>query len=451
VAHIILSGSLAAWVGILAGHLHGRNAWRLQRLVVGIILAQGRRTVTSWFRGAGITRGYRSYYYFLAALGLKAQAIGLSVLDLTIQQISIGERLTLALDDTPTKRHGPKIEAAGRHHNPTPGPSGSKTLYGHNWVVLARLVKHTRSHIIGLPLWASLYVRRCDVPTLPRDVTPWEFRTKLELGATMIRATADSLKDRCQVPVWLLTDGGYAKRPMFAAARQAGWVMVTRLRRDAHLNDLPPKSKPGQRPGRGRPRIYGKKRIKLPLRAGQERGWESIDVTMSGGKVKRREVKSFLATWRVAGGVVRVVLVREESDRSSWRAYVCNDPEATVQEIAQGVTDRWGIEQVFHDVKENERVGQVQLRKVWSNVGAFNLGLWVNTLVELWAWDRESSSLVDRSRSPWDDEERRASHGDRRKALQQELLDCEFRRCGIRGHGSRKIRELFQAVVKLVA
>ena len=270
-------------------------------------------------------------------------------------------------------------------------------------------------------------------------------------AATMIRATADSLKGQWDGPIWLLTDGGYAKRPMYAAARQAGWVTVTRLRRDAHLNDLPPASKPGQKRGRGRPRVYGINRIRLSLRAGQNRGWEAIEVEMSGGKIKRWEVKTFLATWRVAGGVVRVVLVREESDRSSWRAYVCSDPKATVQEIAQAVADRWGIEQVFHDVKENERIGQVQLRKVWANVGAFNLGLWVNSLVELWAWDRGASSLVDRSQSPWDDAERRASHGNRRKALQQELLDCEFQRCGVRGHGSRKIRELFQAVVKLVA
>jgi DDE superfamily endonuclease len=376
VAHVMLPGLLAAWIATLAEHLHGRNAWRLQRLVVGIILAQGRRTVTSWFRAAGITRGYRSYYYFLAALGLKVQAVGLSVLDLTIRRVPITGRLTLALDDTPTKRHGPKIEAAGRHHNPTPGPSGSKTLYGHNWVVLARLVKHVHSQIIGLPLWATLYVRRCDVPSLPRGVTPWGFQTKLELAATMIRATAASLKGRWDGPVWLLTDGGYAKRPVYAATRKSGWVTVTRLRRDAHLNDLPPVLKPGQKRGRGRPRVYGSGRIKLSLRAGQRRGWETIEVAMSRGQVKRWEIKSFLATWRVAGGVVRVVLVREESDWSSWRAYVCDDPEATAQEIAQGVADRWGIEQVFHDVKENERIGQVQLRKAWANVGAFNLGLW---------------------------------------------------------------------------
>ena len=93
----------------------------------------------------------------------------------------------------------------------------------------------------------------------------------------------------------------------------------------------------------------------------------------------------------------------------------------------------------------------MQLRRVWSNVGALNLNLWVHSLVELWGWKRGEASLVDRSESPWDDAERRASHGDRRKALQHELLDSEFQLCGICGHGSRKIRKLFQAVVKLVA
>jgi hypothetical protein len=39
VAQIRLSGRLAAWAGTLANHIHGRNAWRLRRLVVGVILA----------------------------------------------------------------------------------------------------------------------------------------------------------------------------------------------------------------------------------------------------------------------------------------------------------------------------------------------------------------------------------------------------------------------------
>src|SRR5262245_58345062 len=58
----MLPGLLALWVEQLAAPLHGRNSWRMARLVAGIALAQGRRTVTSWLRAAGITDGYRSYY-----------------------------------------------------------------------------------------------------------------------------------------------------------------------------------------------------------------------------------------------------------------------------------------------------------------------------------------------------------------------------------------------------
>lgn len=445
--HIMLPGLLALWVEQLAAPLHGRNAWRMARLVVGLLLAQGRRTVTSWLRAAGITGGYRSYYYFLDALGHKAQAVGLILLRLSLARLPVGDRLTFALDDTPTKRHGPKVQGAGRHYNPTPGPAGTRVLYGHNWVVLARLLRHRLSGVIGLPLWATLYVRLRDVPRLPARAG-WSFRTKLELAGAMIGATAAALRGAWSGPVWLLTDGGYARRPIFRAARGAGWRLVTRLRRDAHLNDLPPPVPPGQRRRPGRPQIYGANRLSLAKRAGQPRRWSTVTVRASTGEAQTWTIKSFLATWRPAGGVIRVLIVKDES---GWRAYACTEPGASPQEVAQAVADRWGVEQVFHDVKENERIGQVQLRRVWSNVGAFNLGLWVNSLVELWAWRRDEGSLVHRRASPWDTPLRRPSHGDRRKALQRELMEEQFRRCGARGRGTQKLRSLFRALVRLVA
>jgi len=44
------------------------------------------------------------------------------------------------------------------------------------------------------------------------------------------------------------------------------------------------------------------------------------------------------------------------------------------------------------------------------------------SLVEAWAWDQNAEQWVDRCPSPWDELERRPSHADRRKALQQQLL-----------------------------
>ena len=103
-----------------------------------------------------------------------------------------------------------------------------------------------------------------------------------------------------------------------------------------------------------------------------------------------KKYKTFLATYKPVGGVIRVVLVREP-DR--WVAYFSTDPDLSVASILETVADRSALEQVFHDVKEVHGAGQQQLRHVWANVGAWNLIGWWHTLVELWAWDRPQSRL----------------------------------------------------------
>ncbi len=63
------------WSQWLAAGLHARNRWRLPLLLSGILFAQGRRTVTTWLRAAGVSDDYQAYYYFLAALGRKTESV----------------------------------------------------------------------------------------------------------------------------------------------------------------------------------------------------------------------------------------------------------------------------------------------------------------------------------------------------------------------------------------
>ena len=127
-----------------------------------------------------------------------------------------------------------------------------------------------------------------------------------------------------------------------------------------------------------------------------------------------KTIKTFLATWRPAGGVIRVVLVQEEDD---WLPYFSTNPAATEVEVLEGMADRGSAEQIFKDVKEVEGAGQQQVRNVYSNEGCFNMNLWMYSVVEAWAWQKQEEELVDRSASPWDSEPRRPSHQDKRKAL----------------------------------
>ena len=441
-----LTAEWRAWIVALSAPLHGRLAWRLTTVVAGILFASGRRTVSSWWRAARVGSGFRSYYYFLDSVGRKTKPIAAVLLRIVLDRIDAGDRLVFALDDTPTKRYGPKVQGAGVHHNPTPGPAGSKFLFGHSWVTLSRVAHHARCGVIGLPLLGMLYVRKKDVPSLPvgAGVT---FRTKLVMAAEMVTWLRSQLPSEAQP--WAVVDGGYTKREFLRPAMKAGFIVVARLRKDAALFDLPRVVPPDQKRGRGRPPIYGKNRLSLAKRAGQTRGWSEVTVKTTTGRSVTKRFKTFLATWHPAGGVVRVVIIKE--DDGSWRPFLCTDVEASVEAIVQTVHDRWAIEQNYHDLKEVERIEQVQLRRAWANVGAFNLNLWVHTLIEVWAWGRPEASLSDRSDRPWDDASRRPSHADRRRALHRDLLTEEYQRLNVPEPWSEKIRHLLAAVVRLAA
>jgi len=130
------------WAEQLAIWLHGRCRWRLPVLLTGLLFAVGRRTVASWLRAAGVSDGWKAYYYFISSVGRKSEWIAHGLLRLLLERLPTGPRLLFALDDTPTARYGPKVEGAGIHHNPTPGPADSQYVYGHIWVTLALIVRH---------------------------------------------------------------------------------------------------------------------------------------------------------------------------------------------------------------------------------------------------------------------------------------------------------------------
>jgi hypothetical protein len=433
------------WVALLAHHLHARLAWRLAPLLLGVLFARGRRTVASWLRAAGIRRGFPGYYYFLSSLGRQTEAMAGSLLRLALERLGVRERLLFALDDTPTPRYGRKVQGAGIHHNPTPGPTDHKFLYGHLWVTMAWVVRHPRWGIIGLPLLALLYVRQKDLATIPRRYG-WSFETKLELAVRLVQWLVGWARFVGKA-LWVVVDGGYAKAPFLKPALAAGVVLVGRLRKDAALRDLPRPVRPSQRRGPGRPRTYGKNRISLAKRAGQKRGWQTVAAVLYGERVEK-QIKTFLATWPSVGGVLRVVIVQEEG---GWLPFFCTHVDATPVEILETVAARSSLEQDFHDLKEVEGLGQQQVRNIWANVAVYHLNLWAHTLVELWAWSKPKHQVCDRQASPWDEASRRPSHADKRKALQRHSLEEAFSRTGHGERLTRKLQRLLRGLIRLVS
>jgi len=412
-------------------------------LFLGAILARGRRTVTTWIRAAKLSDHFQSCYIAVAAAGKNADLIARRLLiDAIFPLVKGAERLTLALDDTPTKRYGPHVQAAGTHHNPTPGPAGSHYVYGHVFVVLALLVTHETWGTLALPLLARLYVRKKDLPSVALKHRP-AFRTKLELAVELLRWAKPWLR-LLDVPIWVVADGAYAKQGFLKPAMAMGMTVVSRLRKDVALRSLP-----GPRPAgkRGRTPIYGRDKIDLTKRAGQKRGWSSETIKLY-GVATTKKYKTFLATWRPAGGVIRVVLLDESK---GWRAYFCTDTSASVAEILKTVADRFSLEITFRECKQIVGAGQQQVRFFWANVGAFHICLWTFTMTEAWAWSRKADELVDRSTSPWDKTLRRPSHADKRRAWRRELLGDEIRAVIRQGTTEAEIQVIAQRLLSLAA
>jgi DDE superfamily endonuclease len=422
----------------LAGCLDKRILFRLPQLLLGVLFARGRRTVTSWYRAAGITDEFRQNYRVVSAVGRNVDSLAARVLR-TVRELEPSQHLTVAIDDTPTPRWGPCVEGAGIHHNPNPGPAGEKYVYGHIWVTLAALLHHPDEGVRALPLRSEMYVRR---KNLLADLKAQGvvFHTKLELAGQQLAWLR--LWVGTDVSLDAVVDGAYAKRPFLREAERLDVTVFSRLPKNAALWTMPPtRRRPGQR---GPMPTYGKQRIDLARRAAAKQGWKQIECVQY-GETKVKRVKTFLATWRPAGGSIRVVLVQEED---GWRAYFSTDVNRTAREILEKAADRGAIEETYKEVKEVWGAGQQQLRNVHANVGAFNINGWMYSMVEAWAWQSSQEELVDRSACPWDEDDRRASPADKRKALQREMLRAETLALLAEGTDTEGFRRLLERLVQ---
>ena len=138
----------------LACQLDARIRPLFESILVGIFCSsENRRTASAWFRAGGIGREFRRAYRVIASVGRNAEAMATTLL-LEVEHLPAArdEAITIAIDDPPSARYGPRVEGTGFHHHPTPGPAGASFVYGHSFVTLARIVTHPQHGTIALPI-----------------------------------------------------------------------------------------------------------------------------------------------------------------------------------------------------------------------------------------------------------------------------------------------------------
>lgn len=402
----------------------------LPKIITAMILAVSQPTITGWLRRfpGGIPKS--TLYYQVASIGRKVTEFEDAVAEFigTYKDLlSDASSLTFIIDDTPTKRYGPKIEGANYHHNPTPSKTDARLCYGHSWVVLAIVLPHPTRGAIVIPLRHLLYIRENDVKKLtPKHQKEHPFRTKLAMATELIHWAYEQFSP-LNKGMTLLIDGGYASNDVIAAAQKVKMKVITRLRKDSAIFTVPEES--GKK-RRGRPKKYGD-RINLSEWV-KEDSWIKTECDLYGKKITA-EYKTAVVTSRLTDGTpFRAVMTRRSSTTGEKPEpsvlFFSSNVHDSPKQIIETYSLRFGIEEMFKDLKENEGIGKQQARKLESNIGAFSLCLLMYALIEIWAWDQPDKMLTEYSRSSWDDPNRRPSHADKRNALRLVIKRDEFRR-----------------------
>jgi DDE superfamily endonuclease len=339
-----------------------RRTWcHAELLLVGAILAPGKRTVTSLLRIAGLGRERRftNYHRVLNRVAWSPRAASRILLGLLLDAFAPTGPVVLGIDDMIERRRGKRIAAKGIYRDPVRSSKGHFVkASGLRWLSLMLLAPIPwAGRAWALPFLTALapserYCRQRG--RRHKKLTDWARQLALQ--------TRRWLPGR---EVVLVGDSSFAALDLLAALARRGLTCVTRLRLDAALYAPAPPRKPGTV---GRPRTKGARLPSLAdALADTGTRWVQVAVPSWYGEGERVvEVCSATAVWRHAGLPVvpiRWVLLRDPQGRFDPQALLCTEPESDPLQVVQWFVRRWQVEVTFREARDH--LG-VETQRQWS-------------------------------------------------------------------------------------
>jgi hypothetical protein len=318
----------------------------------------------------------RFFYRTVWSLDAVSRLLLTGVVAPLIRAEAVDKVIDLNIDDTTCGRCGKHVAFAGYFKDASVGNTLKTVIHwSHNWVIGCVSIRAKRwpAWVIGLPVWFTLYRKRPDCNR------KHPFRTRQEIAAAMIRDTRKALPDWT---IRVAADGQYATGAVVKAAAQTGTNLVSRIRSDAAIYELPPKRK---RFKRGRRAKRGK-RLPTPKRlARRQKGWRTVEVTIYGKRVKRRVLSVTCLWYHVSKDrPVKVLIVRDPSGRQTDDYMVCTDATVSDAEIIERFAARWSIEEAIQHGKQVGGMEQVQGWCPRTVVRQAPMAMIVQTLVTAW-------------------------------------------------------------------
>ena len=346
--------------------LFSKRVWQhAQLLLVGAILAPGRRTVGSALRAMGLDRFERFHRYHRVLSrarwsSLEASRILLGVL----LEAFVGEGpLILGIDETLERRYGKKISARGVYRDPV--RSTHETFVkssGLRWVCAMVLVEIPwASRVWALPFLSAL------APSERYAAERGRRHKKITEGAWQVLLVVRRWHPQREMVA--VADRAYASLKLLDRCRRLSdpITFITRLRLDAALYEPAPPRRQGQI---GRPRLKGERLPNLSVVAeGPATVWKPTTIANWYGEKEREvEIASNTAIWYSTGLFavpLRWVLIRDPKGEFKTQALLCTDLKADPQKILCWFVMRWQLEITFQEVRRH--LG-FETQRQWSDL-----------------------------------------------------------------------------------
>jgi hypothetical protein len=346
--------------------IFSRCIWsHVQVLLVGAILAPGKRTVTAVLQIMGLSydQHFQNYHRVLNRAVWSSLAVSRVLLTLLVSTFAASGPLVIGLDDTIERRRGAKIKAKGIYRDPVRS-SHSHTVKasGLRWLSVMLLVPIPwAKRVWALPFLTALAPSERYYHSRRRghkNLTVWARQLLLQVRRWLPARELIVVADSSFAVIELLARLSRLTRPI---------CMITRFRLDAALYEPVPPRQPGQR---GRPRRKGARLPTLAhVLANVETVWTRVKIADWYGERDRQvDLVSGTAVWYHTGlppVPIRWVLIRDPAGRFKPQALLCTNLTAQPVDILEYFVMRWQLEVTFHEVRTH--LG-VETQRQWSDL-----------------------------------------------------------------------------------
>lgn len=326
-----------------------KPTWSLaQTLMVGLMLAPGKRTVTAVLAILGLANesGFLRYHRVLSRARWSPLQGGRILLRELVQRFAPTGPLFIGVDDSIERRRGKKICAKGIYRDPV------RSSHGH-FVKVSGLRWQSLMLLVPIPFAKCIWALPFLTALVPSE-RYWQsqgkpHRTLSHTAYFLLRLIQRWYPER---QIIVMADGAYAIIRWLTDLKKGNPItVITRVRLDIVLHEAPPEHPPGKR---GRPRVKGERLPSLSSRLDDPwAGWASTKITnWYGEKDRIIEYCTGLGLWhRRKGESVygRWAVLRDPLGLFQPQALFCTDETVGAVDMLTWFPRRWRVEVTFEE------------------------------------------------------------------------------------------------------